>query len=198
MPLPPYFEGELADPERYQTMFASAPGSAAAPTAGLHFTPTLIDDLARKGVKIAKIDLHVGVDTFRPITTEELDNHVMHSEWCSIEPATADAIAETRMSGGKVVAVGTTTVRTLESLARSDGTVAAGSMETNLFLRPGSKFEVVDALITNFHVPGSTLVVLLAAFMGPGWRETYSIALDRGYRFLSFGDAMYCERASAA
>ena len=198
VPLPPYFEGELNDPDRYQTMFASTPGSAAAPTAGLHFTERVVDGLSSKGVSVARIDLHVGLDTFRPISSERIEDHRMHQEWCDVSAATAAAIAETRSAGGRVVAVGTTSVRALESMARPDGTVEAGSMSTSLFLRPGSAFRVVDSLVTNFHVPGSTLVVLLASFMGPKWRAAYETALDRGYRFLSFGDAMYCERWDGA
>ncbi|HEY4606217.1 MAG TPA: tRNA preQ1(34) S-adenosylmethionine ribosyltransferase-isomerase QueA, partial [Acidimicrobiia bacterium] len=195
IPLPPYFKGRLKDDGRYQTMFARALGSAAAPTAGLHFTPEVVTGLDAAGIGIASIDLHVGVDTFRPIMTEVVESHRMHSEWCSVPVVTAEAIALTRARGGRVVAVGTTVVRTLESRSRSDGTVEAGSMDTDLFLTPGVEFGVVDAIVTNFHVPGSTLVVLVAAFMGERWREAYQTALRRGYRFLSFGDAMYAERA---
>jgi S-adenosylmethionine:tRNA ribosyltransferase-isomerase len=195
MPLPPYFEGELSDPERYQTMFAAAPGSAAAPTAGLHFTEEVTSSLARRGVALANVDLHVSMDTFRPMAVADIDDHRMHSEWCTIPIATAHAIDETRGRGGRVVAVGTTVVRTLESMSNGDGTVRAGEHRTDIFLRPGSPFDVVDLLITNFHMPASTLLVLLAGFMGDGWREAYETALDRGYRFLSFGDAMLCERA---
>jgi S-adenosylmethionine:tRNA ribosyltransferase-isomerase len=194
IPLPPYFHGTLSDPDRYQTMFARSIGSAAAPTAGLHFTPEVVAGLNRGGIEIAAIDLHVGIDTFRPISAELIADHPIHSEWCSIPERTSDAIARTRGRAGKVVAIGTTVVRTLETFARDDGTVAAGSGDTDLFLRPGDVFRVVDALVTNFHVPGSTLVVLVAAFMGDRWREAYQTALDRGYRFLSFGDAMYAER----
>jgi S-adenosylmethionine:tRNA ribosyltransferase-isomerase len=143
---------------------------------------------------MANIDLHVGIDTFRPIAGPDLGGHVMHSEWCAVPEQTASAIEDRRRSGGRVVAIGTTVVRALESFANDDGTVRAGEGDTELFLKPGDRFRVVDALVTNFHVPGSTLVVLIAAFMGERWRQAYQTALDRGYRFLSFGDAMYAER----
>jgi S-adenosylmethionine:tRNA ribosyltransferase-isomerase len=194
VPLPPYFHGALDDPDRYQTMFARRTGSAAAPTAGLHFTPDVVAGLRRREIEIASVDLHVGIDTFRPIAAEEIEGHVMHSEWCSIPEPTAVSIADARVRGGRVVAVGTTVVRTLESFAEGTGTVRAGEHETDLFLSPGVEFRVVDALVTNFHVPASTLVVLVAALMGDRWREAYRTALERGYRFLSFGDAMLAER----
>ena len=194
VPLPPYFQGTLDDSDRYQTMFARTIGSAAAPTAGLHFTEEVATRLRQREIEIAPVDLHVGIDTFRPIVTERIAEHVMHSEWCSIPEATAAAVDSARTRGGRVVAIGTTVVRTLESFADGAGTVAAGKRETNLFLTPGVEFRVVDALVTNFHVPGSTLVVLVAAFMGERWREAYRTALERGYRFLSFGDAMLAER----
>lgn len=194
LPLPPYFHGHLDDPDRYQTMFANVAGSSAAPTAGLHFTDRVLAGLAGKGIEVATVDLHVGVDTFRPISTETIEDHRMHHEWCSVPEETSEAIAATGERGGRVVAIGTTTVRTLESLGNEDGAVTVGATDTDLFLKPGSRFRVVDALVTNFHVPGSTLVVMIAAFMGEGWREAYSTALSRGYRFLSFGDAMYAER----
>jgi S-adenosylmethionine:tRNA ribosyltransferase-isomerase len=194
VPLPPYFKGTLEDSARYQTMFARSTGSAAAPTAGLHFTPEVVERLEERGVTMANIDLHVGIDTFRPIAGPDLGGHVMHSEWCAVPEQTASAIEDRRRSGGRVVAIGTTVVRALESFANDDGTVRAGEGDTELFLKPGDRFRVVDALVTNFHVPGSTLVVLIAAFMGERWRQAYQTALDRGYRFLSFGDAMYAER----
>jgi S-adenosylmethionine:tRNA ribosyltransferase-isomerase len=194
VPLPPYFHGVLDDPDRYQTMFARGTGSAAAPTAGLHFTPDVIAGLQQREIEIATVDLHVGIDTFRPIATENIEDHVMHSEWCSIPESTAAAVASARARGGRVVAVGTTVARTLETFADGDGMVPAGGGDTSLFLTPGVEFRVVDALVTNFHVPGSTLVVLVAAFMGDGWRVAYQTALERGYRFLSFGDAMLAER----
>jgi S-adenosylmethionine:tRNA ribosyltransferase-isomerase len=194
VPLPPYFHGSLDDPDRYQTMFARNTGSAAAPTAGLHFTPDVAAGLRQREIEIASVDLHVGIDTFRPIAAEETADHVMHSEWCSISEPTAAAIGAARAQGGRVVAVGTTVVRTLESFADGAGSVRAGELVTDLFLSPGVEFRVVDALVTNFHVPASTLLVLVAAFMGDRWREAYQTALERGYRFLSFGDAMLAER----
>ena len=194
IPLPPYITEELDDPERYQTVYADRVGSAAAPTAGLHFTPAVLDSLHTRGIRRATVELEVGIGTFRPITAEQIDDHVMHRERCSVPAETARAITETRERGGRVVAVGTTTVRTLETFARHDGTVDFGETETDLFLRPGSTFRVVDVLVTNFHVPGSSLLVMLSAFMGPGWKAAYATALARGYRFLSFGDAMLCER----
>lgn len=196
VPLPPYFTGDLDDPERYQTVFAARPGSAAAPTAGLHFTDEVIRKLVEAAVEIAPVDLHVSLDTFRPMTGEEVEDHEMHSEWCSIPPATAEAIERARSRDGRVVAIGTTVVRTLESMANGSGGVTPGEGSTDLFLKPGSEFTVVDLLVTNFHLPGSTLLVLLAGLMGDGWREVYRAALERGYRFLSFGDAMLASRAS--
>lgn len=196
VPLPPYFRGHLENSDRYQTIFARTTGSAAAPTAGLHFTQEVVSGLEARGVEMATIDLHVGVDTFRPMTVDDVESHRMHSEWCSVPEATAAAISGTRQRGGRVVAVGTTVVRTLETMGNDDGTVEPRAGDTDLFLVPGSEFRVVDALVTNFHLPGSSLVVLVAAFMGDGWRQAYQAALDRGYRFLSFGDAMYAERRS--
>lgn len=190
VPLPPYFMGELDDEERYQTMFANAVGSAAAPTAGLHFTPEVVDRLTKRDITMAKVDLHVSLDTFRPIRVSEVEDHQMHSEWCSVTPETVEAVS----TAGRVVAVGTTVVRTLESFAVADHVLEPGEKHTDLFLMPGSRFRIVDGLVTNFHMPGSTLLVLLAAFMGERWREAYATALGRGYRFLSFGDAMYAER----
>lgn len=195
VPLPPYFTGRLEDSERYQTVFAKKVGSAAAPTAGLHFTDQVLAGLRSAGIGFATVDLHVSLDTFRPMTGEEVEDHVMHSEWCAIPDATAREIETTRRRGGRIVAVGTTAVRTLESRADGSGGVTPGEGSTDLFLRPGSPFSVVDLLITNFHLPGSTLLVLLAAFIGDRWRGIYRTALDRGYRFLSFGDAMLAERA---
>ena len=190
VPLPPYFEGHLADPARYQTLFARTPGSAAAPTAALHFTNEVLKGLKHRDVGVATVDLHVSLDTFRPMTTENIEEHQMHSEWCAIPEATAEAVQQAE----RVVAVGTTVVRTLESFADEDGAVHAGHKRTDLYLKPGTQFRVVDAMITNFHMPGSTLLVLLAAFMGDRWREVYETAMAREYRFLSFGDAMYVER----
>lgn len=194
MPLPPYFTGSLEDPNRYQTMFAAEPGSSAAPTAGLHFTEEVTKRLEEHGISIARVDLHVSLDTFRPMSVTEVEDHEMHSEWCSVPQATVGAVAAARKRGGRVVAIGTTVVRTLESMADGTGGVRGGEMRTKLFLTKLSDFTVVDALITNFHLPGSTLLVLLAAFMGDRWRLVYETALQRGYRFLSFGDAMFAIR----
>ena len=194
VPLPPYITEPLDDPEQYQTIYADRVGSSAAPTAGLHFTPGVLAGLEARGIRRASVELEVGIGTFRPITTAHIEDHVMHRERCTIPAETAAAVAETRRRGGRVVAIGTTTVRTLETFARDDGTVDAGDTETDLYLRPGRNFRVVDVLVTNFHVPGSSLLVMLAAFMGPAWRTAYDAALHRGYRFLSFGDAMLCER----
>ena len=189
-PLPPYFTGSLADPERYQTIFAEDPASAAAPTAGLHFTEEVIAGLTARGVQIAAVDLEVGIDTFRPIAVETLADHKMHSERIRVDSAAVAAVDAARQRGGRVVAVGTTVVRTLESVGLKGGTIRQYEGETDLFIRPGYEFRVVDGLITNFHVPGSTLIVLVAAFMGPGWRDAYTTALERGFGMLSFGDAM--------
>lgn len=197
VPLPPYFSGELADPDRYQTLFATTPGSAAAPTAGLHFTDEVTRRIREAEMEIVTVDLHISLDTFRPMTVDDVEDHRMHSEWCAVPVGTATAIEQARGRGGRVVAVGTTVVRTLEAHASGSGLVESGEMRTDLFLRPGSEMSVVDLLITNFHLPGSTLLVLLAAFMGERWREAYRIALERDYRFLSFGDAMLAERSEA-
>jgi S-adenosylmethionine:tRNA ribosyltransferase-isomerase len=194
MPLPPYFKGTLDHGSRYQTMFAQSPGSAAAPTAGLHFTPEVVSSLRVRGIEVASVDLHVSLDTFRPMTVSRVEDHVMHTEWCAVPTATAHAVAAARARGSRVVAIGTTVVRTLESHADGRGGVEPGEGATSLFLRPGSPITVVDLLVTNFHLPGSTLLVLLAAFMDGEWREAYRVALERGYRFLSFGDAMLAER----
>ncbi len=194
VPLPPYFKGRLPDTGRYQTMFARLTGSAAAPTAGLHFTEEVVSGMKDRGIEMATIDLHVGLDTFRPMTVEMIEDHRMHTEWCSVPEATVASIVRTRDRGGAVVAIGTTVVRALESSVTQDGALVPGTRETNLFLRPGSRFRVVDRLVTNFHVPGSTLMVLVAAFMGEGWRDAYEHALENGYRFLSFGDAMLATR----
>ncbi|MPZ52703.1 MAG: tRNA preQ1(34) S-adenosylmethionine ribosyltransferase-isomerase QueA [Acidimicrobiia bacterium] len=193
-PLPPYINRRLPDGERYQTMFARELGSAAAPTAGLHFTKTVVTGLEERGIAIAPVELKVGIDTFRPIETEDISEHVMHRERISIPEGTATAIASTRAEGGRVVAIGTTVVRTLESRPDGCGGVVAGDEETGLFIVPGFDFKVVDVLVTNFHLPGSSLIVMVAALMGPGWKQVYEIALRRGYRFLSFGDAMLAER----
>ncbi|MEX1208279.1 MAG: tRNA preQ1(34) S-adenosylmethionine ribosyltransferase-isomerase QueA [Acidimicrobiia bacterium] len=195
VPLPPYFRGQLADSERYQTVYGDRAGSAAAPTAGLHFTAALLTALKDAGIGMASVELDIGLDTFRPIAASRLDQHKMHRERMSVGGDAAEAIASARAAGGRVVAVGTTVVRALESAAAGGGLVSPVEQNTALFITPGHRFEVVDLLLTNFHAPGSTLVVLLAAFMGPRWRDIYSLALERGYRFLSFGDSMLAERA---
>lgn len=194
LPLPPYFTGSLEDPGRYQTVYADRVGSAAAPTAGLHFTDEVIERLADRGIDMATVDLGVSLDTFRPMSGELVEEHRMHKERCSIPEESSSAIARARSRGGRVIAIGTTVVRTLETFADGAGGVVPGSRHTDLFITPGYEFQVVDGLVTNFHLPSSTLLVLLAAFMGPDWREAYETALERGYRFLSFGDAMYAER----
>lgn len=192
MPLPPYIKEELQDGERYQTVYSKINGSAAAPTAGLHFTQELLDKLAAKGVREAYITLHVGLGTFRPVKAEEISEHHMHSEFCMISKETADIINETKRAGGRIVCVGTTSCRTLESLADENGYFHEASAWTDIFIYPGYKFKAMNALITNFHLPESTLVMLVSAFAD---REkilnAYNIAVQERYRFFSFGDAMF-------
>lgn len=195
MPLPPYIRSTLEDPDRYQTVYAADPGSSAAPTAGLHFTPRVFERLEERGIDVARVELRVGLDTFRPISTDRVEDHRMHSEWASVPRETVRAISATRARRGSVVAIGTTVVRALESRSEQDGTVRPGATETDLFITPGYRFRVVDRLVTNFHLPASTLICMVAAFMGPAWRTAYETALERGYRFLSFGDAMLAERS---
>ncbi|HHV94189.1 MAG TPA: tRNA preQ1(34) S-adenosylmethionine ribosyltransferase-isomerase QueA [Firmicutes bacterium] len=191
MPLPPYIHKELADRNRYQTVYAREEGSAAAPTAGLHFTPGLLDKIKEKGVAIHPITLHVGLGTFRPVKVEEVAEHKMHSEYYSISEETANAIAAAKEAGGKVIAVGTTTTRTLEAAAHKHGRVTADSGWTDIFIYPGFQFRVVDALITNFHLPRSTLLMLVSALAGRDLiLHAYRVAVERRYRFFSFGDAM--------
>ena len=202
MPLPPYIHEKLADPERYQTVYAKTPGSAAAPTAGLHFTPRLMNELKAKGINFAEVTLHVGLDTFAPVTEADPAEHKIHTEWCELTPEVAEKINATKQAGGRVIAVGTTSVRTLESAASvaRDGIPRNGerrdpippySGPTSIFILPGYEYKVVDAMITNFHLPKSTLIMLVSAFAG---RETvlnaYETAKREGYRFFSFGDAM--------
>lgn len=187
VPLPPYITEPVGDPERYQTVFADEATSVAAPTAGLHLTPRIFERLAERGIEVAHVSLSVGVATFRPIETDDVDAHVMHTERYSVPPGTWESCQRAR----RVVAVGTTTVRTLESVAATGDLAGA----TDLYIRPGHRFRVVDALMTNFHMPRSSLLVLLAAFVGERWRDLYTIALEEGYRFLSFGDAMLVEPA---
>lgn len=191
VPLPPYIHRRLDDPERYQTVYAQHAGSAAAPTAGLHFTPRLLERLASGGVRREYVTLHVGLGTFRPVTVERVDDHVMHSEWYEVSERAARAVDAARREGKPVVAVGTTTCRTLESAATDDGRLLPGTGETDLFIRPGFRFRVTDALITNFHLPRSSLLMLVAAFAGYDlMRRAYQVAVEERYRFFSFGDAM--------
>jgi S-adenosylmethionine:tRNA ribosyltransferase-isomerase len=194
VPLPPYIHEKLSDPERYQTVFAREPGSAAAPTAGLHFTPRLLEELQAKKINIAYVTLHVGLDTFAPVTEENPEEHKIHTEWCQLPRETADLINGTKQIGGRIVAVGTTSVRTLESAARSSNTetrIDSFIGPTDLYILPGYQFKVVDLMITNFHLPKSTLLMLVSAFAGrERILETYQTAVEAGYRFYSFGDAM--------
>ena len=192
MPLPPYIKEKLQDRERYQTVYSRDPGSAAAPTAGLHFTRELLSKLEDSGVSLAYVTLHVGLGTFRPVKEENIEDHPMHAEYCIIPPETAEKINQTRDRGGRVISVGTTSCRTLESFAAEDGTIPAKSGWTNIFIYPGYRFKAVDALITNFHLPESTLIMLVSALAG---REhilaAYEEAVRERYRFFSFGDAMF-------
>ena len=194
MPLPPYIKEELQDSERYQTVYSREIGSAAAPTAGLHFTKELMEKIAAKGVKLCYVTLHVGLGTFRPVKAEEIEDHEMHSEFCIIPEETARIVSETKKQGGRVIAVGTTSCRTLESFAGVDGSLPATSGWTNIFIYPGYTFKCVDALVTNFHLPESTLIMLVSALAG---REhvlhAYEEAVKERYRFFSFGDAMFIE-----
>lgn len=191
VPLPPYIHNTNIDPERYQTVYSKKEGAVAAPTAGLHFTPELLDAITLKGVAVAKVTLHVGIGTFRPIKTDNVDEHKMDFEWYSISQETADVINNTHKIGGKIYACGTTVVRTLESTTTEDGIIQPGEGETDLFIKPGYKFKAVDRLITNFHLPGSTLLLLVSAFAGKDFVfEAYRQAVDSRFRFFSFGDAM--------
>jgi S-adenosylmethionine:tRNA ribosyltransferase-isomerase len=196
VPLPPYIHEKLNDPERYQTVYAREPGSAAAPTAGLHFTPRLLEELQAKGVMIAYVTLHVGLDTFAPVTEENPEEHVIHTEWCELPQETADLINQTKQAGGRVIAIGTTSVRTLETAANLESLITSYQLPsfigpTSLYILPGYQFKIVDAMITNFHLPRSTLLMLVSAFAGrEKILETYKIAIQEGYRFYSFGDAM--------
>ena len=192
MPLPPYIKEELQDKERYQTVYSKVLGSAAAPTAGLHFTPELLEKIAAKGVGVGYVTLHVGLGTFRPVKEEEMTDHEMHSEFCTIPPETAELINCTKKSGGRVICVGTTSCRTLESWAAEAGHMEPKSGWTNIYIYPGYRFKVMDGLVTNFHLPESTLIMLVSAFAG---REhvlaAYEEAVKERYRFFSFGDAMF-------
>ena len=194
MPLPPYIKAELQDQERYQTVYSRVNGSAAAPTAGLHFTKELMAEVERRGVSIGFVTLHVGLGTFRPVKEEEITDHDMHSEYCVIPQETADLINRTKAAGGRVICVGTTSCRTLESWAAEDGHMKARAGWTDIFIYPGYRFKVMDALITNFHLPESTLIMLVSALAG---REhilaAYQEAVKERYRFFSFGDAMFIQ-----
>ena len=192
MPLPPYIKEELQDRERYQTVYSKVLGSAAAPTAGLHFTPELLKKMEAQGVRLGYVTLHVGLGTFRPVKEDSIEDHPMHSEFCTIPPETAELINQTKVNGGRVICVGTTSCRTLESWAGKDGRMEARSGWTNIYIYPGYRFKVMDGLVTNFHLPESTLIMLVSAFAG---RESvlaaYREAVEKKYRFFSFGDAMF-------
>ncbi len=191
MPLPPYITEKLEDPERYQTVYSKNPGSAAAPTAGFHFTKELLAQIEAMGVRIARITLHVGLGTFRPVKAEEITEHVMHSEYYEIPADAAQAVNQTRAQGGRVICVGTTSTRTVESAAKEDGTLEPCCGWTNIFIYPGYRFKTMDGLITNFHLPESTLIMLVSAFAG--YEQTmaaYRAAVEQQYRFFSFGDSM--------
>ncbi len=194
MPLPPYITEQLSDRDRYQTVYAKTEGSAAAPTAGLHFTPELLDAIRAKGVAVVPVMLHVGLGTFRPVKADRIDEHVMHSEHIFVSEESARIINERREAGGRIIAVGTTSCRTLESVATDDGKIQAMESDTGIFIYPGYKFKAVDALITNFHLPESTLLMLVSAlYSREGMMEAYRIAVEKKYRFFSFGDAMFIE-----
>lgn len=191
MPLPPYIKEELADGERYQTVYSRVTGSAAAPTAGLHFTKELLLQLEMAGVRLAYVTLHVGLGTFRPVKVDDVTQHHMHSEFCMLSAETAEALNETRQNGGRVICVGTTSCRTLESMVQPDGSFAETSAWTDIFIYPGYHFRAMDGLITNFHLPESTLIMLVSAFAGyEHAMNAYNVAVQERYRFFSFGDAM--------
>lgn len=196
MPLPPYIKEKLEDKNRYQTVYAKNEGSAAAPTAGLHFTPELMKKMQEKGINIAKLTLHVGLGTFRPVKAEDINDHKMHSEYYMIDDENAELINKTRENGGKIITVGTTSTRTLESIADKDGHIKACSGWTDIFIYPGYKFKIVDNLITNFHLPESTLIMLVSALAGrENVLNAYKCAVEEKYRFFSFGDAMFVASA---
>lgn len=193
-PLPPYIHEKLADKNRYQTVYARENGSAAAPTAGLHFTKELLEEIKAMGVNLAFVTLHVGLGTFRPVNVDNIEDHVMHKEFYHIEKEAADIINNTKKNGGRVIAVGTTSIRTLESAAKEDGTIEPIADETGIFIYPGYKFKIVDAIVTNFHLPKSTLIMLISAFAGREYvLSAYEEAVLEKYRFFSFGDAMFIE-----
>lgn len=194
MPLPPYIKEELQDSERYQTVYSKELGSAAAPTAGLHFTKELLAEIADMGIKICYVTLHVGLGTFRPVKADKIEDHEMHSEFCIVPEETAETVNAVKRAGGRVIAVGTTSCRTLESFTTEDGTLQATSGWTNIFIYPGYKFKCIDALITNFHLPESTLIMLVSALAGrENILNAYNTAVKERYRFFSFGDAMMIE-----
>ena len=194
MPLPPYIHEKLGNPERYQTVYAKEEGSAAAPTAGLHFTPELLEKIREKGILIVPVLLHVGLGTFRPVKVENVETHVMHSEFCQVSPEAAGTLNRVRKAGGRIVCVGTTSVRTLETMATEDGVIHPGAGETQIFIYPGVPIKAVDALITNFHLPQSTLLMLVSDVLGREKAlEVYREAVREKYRFFSFGDAMFIE-----
>jgi S-adenosylmethionine:tRNA ribosyltransferase-isomerase len=191
MPLPPYITHKLQDKERYQTVYSERRGSAAAPTAGLHFTPELLEEIRRKGIDIAYLTLHVGLGTFRPVKVEDVEKHVMHSEYYSLDETAAGTINRARENGGRIVAVGTTSCRVLETVASESGHIEPGEGWTDIFIYPGCRFKIIDALVTNFHLPESTLIMLVSAFAGrENILRAYRTAVDLKYRFFSFGDAM--------
>ena len=192
MPLPPYIHEKLEDNERYQTVYSKIKGSSAAPTAGLHFTPELLDSIEKKGVKIARVLLHVGLGTFRPVKEENIEDHKMHSEYFEISKEACDIINSTKQNGGRVICVGTTSCRTIESAANENGFLTPQKGETSIFIYPGYKFKVLDCLITNFHLPESTLLMLVSSLAGrENVLNAYKIAVENKYRFFSFGDAMF-------
>lgn len=192
VPLPPYIKEELKEPEEYQTVYSKNPGSVAAPTAGLHFTKGLLNQIEEKGIKLAYLTLDVGLGTFRPVSVEDVNDHKMHSEFYTLSQETADIINEARVSGHRVIATGTTSIRTLESVYKKCGKITEDSGWTDIFIYPGFEYKVVDAFITNFHLPKSTLVMLVAAFTSREMiLDTYKYAVDNKYRFFSFGDAMF-------
>ena len=194
MPLPPYIHEKLEDKERYQTVYSKESGSAAAPTAGLHFTNELLDEIRAKGVEVNFVTLHVGLGTFRPVKADNIEDHEMHAEYCIIPKETAEAVTKAKKEGRRVISVGTTSCRTLESRAEEDGTLKEYSGFTNAFIYPGYKFKCVEALITNFHLPESTLIMLVSALAGrENVLNAYEIAVKEKYRFFSFGDAMFVE-----
>lgn len=191
MPLPPYIHRELDDPDQYQTVYARERGSAAAPTAGLHFTPELLQEIKEMGVRLVYITLHVGLGTFRPVNTRRVEEHKMHSEFYRVTPEAAELINRTRRKGGRIIAVGTTVIRTLETVGDDTGKVRAGEGWTDIFIYPGYRFKVIDGMVTNFHLPKSTLIMMVSSFAGrEKIMEAYQEAMNLGYRFFSFGDAM--------